>query len=84
MDDVFFNSEGMPKYQGPQPGRIVLREISRVSVALQQDLAKEKGLHIYEFEVIEESGDGGTASLKFWPEGCITLDYVSVEFPNNV
>jgi hypothetical protein len=79
IDDIFSNFEGLPEYTEPRPGKIVLHQISDVTISLQSNTGP---LNIYEFSIVPDESKGGSVSLKFWPQGTIQLRCDSAEFPD--
>ena len=80
VDDVYSNFEGLSGYKGLTPARIVLKEISQVRVAL--NVGTEE-FNIYTLSVDQINENQWAASITFWSEGKITMNFDGVEFPQN-
>lgn len=76
--DLCSNFEGLPEYPGAISGAIELKEIDRLSFAIDTD---EKQLRIHEFLVEGESADRYRASISFWPSGRIDASCHAATFP---
>lgn len=71
VDDINSNFAGLPEYQGCQPQTILLEGVREIDLRLEAD---EDHLNIYEFTVIEKSGDPYLlAEIKCWPGGNIKV-----------
>lgn len=79
IDDLHFNSEGLPEYVGPTPGRIVLRGVQHIDI----EMRGVKGpLRIYDFCVLDEGPEMLTVSITFAPAGKIGIICQGAVFPD--
>ena len=81
VDDIYSNFEGLPEYKGRKPARIKLMEISRLKISFD---ARNEEFNIDDFSVFKINEIQEAASILFWPEGKITMDFRGVEFPQEL
>jgi hypothetical protein len=79
IDDLYFNFEGLPEYQGPLPGRIELEDVQHVAVRLDSIVGP---LRIYDFLVRNQDSGTSVVSVTFWPHGKIEVAYRRAVFPS--
>ena len=79
IEDLFFNSEGFPDYQGPLPGRIVLEGVRRAKIEMP---SAEEFLRISDFTVFSAGADTSSVLVTLWSGGRIEATYKSAHFPD--
>jgi hypothetical protein len=79
IEDLYFNFEGFPEYQGPLAGRIAFEGVKN----LVMDFRGIQGpLRVHDFSA-EEQGEARLAvAVTFWPTGKIEVNCGQVVFPD--
>jgi len=76
FEDIFSNFEGLPEYLGKQPGRIILHDVSELSVSLE----RVDSLRVFEF--LPSKSEPDDVVIEFWPSGKIHARFSSVDYPS--
>ena len=77
IDDLYSNFEGLPEYQGPLSGVIILHGVTDIDTDIQEFSER---LNVYDIVSREIATDAGRISMAFWPSGKLSASYKTVLF----
>lgn len=77
LEDFYSNFRGMHEYPGLKTGRILLQEVTELSM----DLSFDDRIKIFEF--LPSTGDDGNVTVSFSPSGKIVAKFANVSYPKN-
>jgi hypothetical protein len=69
IEDVCFNFEGTPAYNGPVPGRVLLEGVESVDIAR----SCSGPLRIFEMMLVQTDNGSSFVNTSFWPAGKINV-----------
>lgn len=75
FDDLYANFEGLPEYEGAQPVRLVLSDVSDIEINMTSDNSQ---LWVLDFEVEEDSAESKLRVLVNLATGLIRVECSSI------
>lgn len=79
IDDLNSNFEGLPEYEGPKPGMIILEGVSEIEAGI---CPTGDSLNIYDFTADMIEKELVSVDIRCWPGGkiCVKCESIQLEY----